>query len=192
MGTSTAENLTSRFNTVDSKLNDLDTSINSVGTNLANDHIDLAASLGNVEGVIRNEVVSKIGNSTDNETNNTIFGKLFGINKKIDDLNTKTTNTNDKIEALSTKLGTSSDGNTVFGKLENLGTMVRQNSQKLDGITTTLNTVLNNTNLKTVNSATIKAMATAYKDYCTANPTASFEAKMEFITNFLHQRGYLN
>ena len=117
---------------------------------------------------------------------------MFGINKKIDDLNTKTTNTNDKIEALSTKLGTSSDSNTVFGKLENLGTMIHQNSQKLDNITTTLNTVLNNTNLKTVNSTTIKAMAIAYEDYCTANPTASFETKMEFITNFLHQRGYLN
>ena len=187
MGSSTSS-LTSRFTNVDTKLGNLDTSINTIGTNLNN----ISNKVIEINNTINDKIVNNIGTSTDDETKDTLFGRLAGVNKKIDTISNTTTETKNSVTELSNKLGTSTDNKTIFEKINTINETVNNNKEALSRIESALATISSNTNLKTVTSATIDATAQDLADYLSSNPgVPSSKEIVEKVTNFLHQRGYL-
>ena len=188
MGTSTAENLTSRFNKVDKSINDLSDKVTADLGNVESNLSKASEQVGdNVASVVRNEVVALLGNKDD--TIDTIFGKLNKINETVG-------NTENKVDEISKRLyGTDATTDTVFDKIATLQSTINGVDGKLTTIDNKLTTIegqittiISNTSKQPINASVKAAIANEVSSSCTGNATDCINK----ILNSLQFRGYIN
>ena len=164
--------------------------------------VNIQTNLANVVNTTSTEIKNLIGNTTDDASKETIFGKLFAINNKVETINTTTTDTKTLVNDLSLTIGTVSDvpgSSTLFGKIGNLSGMVHNTYTKLNAVEGKIDTIdgivdiiNSNTDLNKFTDSNIAALVAAYENYyTTVNPGASTEAKMGFVIDYLRTNGYL-
>ena len=194
MGTS-ATSLTSRFNTVDSNIAEVKSDTNKIVNILGTiDGTTIANTLSNANTNILSikNSTDLIGTATDDSSKNTIFGKLYNMNQTLNTINTTTGNTNTVLNNLATdfnnSIGTSSNGKTLFQKVEIIAKKINDTNTKLTTIEGKIEEVLNNTRKHPINAAVKSAIAGEVSASCTGNANDCIEK----ILISLQYRGYIN
>ena len=187
MGTS-ATSLTSRFNTVDDNINTLS---NKITIDLGKVEYNLSKASEKVGDNVVIAIANLTGVSTSTD-NDTIFGKLYNMNQTLNTINTTTGNTNTVLNNLATdfnnSIGTSSNGKTLFQKVEIIAKKINDTNTKLTTIEDKIDDVLRNTNKQPINAAVKSAIAGEVSASCTGNATDCLNK----ILTSLQYRGYIN